>query len=205
MARCWSAAGTIGIGVWDCRVSFSCVPKSGEAGAGFGCQSAPRRAGDGYEAVRPRQGGVNQAGDHAAVESRASTTGPSGRSIATSQSPTPRPTRAVQRRHAPPRTAGPAGPQSPPRRPRGRLWPSRDRQCASGCGRWCGSRSSARSPPRSRRRRTVRPLEAWSGLGAGELGEDGVVQRPGWEKLTITWAALTGPTPRRSFRPQRGR
>jgi hypothetical protein len=50
----------------DCRVPSSCVPRISKAGPwGFGRRSSLRRAGGGHEAVRLRQGGVNQAGDHA--------------------------------------------------------------------------------------------------------------------------------------------
>jgi hypothetical protein len=36
----------------------------------------------------------------------------------------------------------------------------------------------------------------WEWAGAAEGGEGSSLrQRPGWEKLTMAWAALTGPTP----------
>ena len=62
-----AAAGNSGASrVWGCRVPSSCMPKiSGGGAVGFGCRSSLRRAGGGHEAVRLRQGGVNQVGDHA--------------------------------------------------------------------------------------------------------------------------------------------
>ena len=55
---------------------------------------------------------------------------------------------------------------------------------------------SPRSPPRLSRCRTVRPLLASSGLTpAREANAGSVRQRPTWEKLTMTCAAVTGPIP----------
>src|SRR3954454_20134098 len=60
------------------------------------------------------------------------------------------------------------------------------------------ARLSARSPPWLSRWRTVRPLLAGSGLApASAANAASLRQRPGWEKLTMAWAALTGPTPGR--------
>jgi hypothetical protein len=42
----------------------------------------------------------------------------------------------------------------------------------------------------------VRPLLAGIGLvPPREANAASLRQRPGWEKLTMAWAALTGPTP----------
>jgi len=42
--------------------------------------------------------------------------------------------------------------------------------------------------------------------GAGEGGDAASLrQRPGWERDTMVWAALTEPMPRRSVNPGRGR
>src|SRR5829696_10103094 len=61
---------------------------------------------------------------------------------------------------------------------------------------------SARSPPRLSRWRTVRPLLACSGLVPDSAANAASLRhRPGWEKLTMAWAAVTGPRPRRSVRP----
>jgi hypothetical protein len=62
------------------------------------------------------------------------------------------------------------------------------------------ARLSARSPPWLSRCRTVRPLLAGTGLApASAANAASLRHRPGWEKLTIAWAALTGPMPGRSF------
>ena len=66
----------------------------------------------------------------------------------------------------------------------------------------CRARLSARSPPRLSRWRTVRPLLASRGLvPARAANAASLRQRPGWEKQTMAWAALTGPMPRRSVSP----
>jgi hypothetical protein len=58
------------------------------------------------------------------------------------------------------------------------------------------ARFSARSPPRLSRCRTVRPLLAGMGLVPPRAAKAASLrQRPGWEKLTMACAALTGPTP----------
>jgi hypothetical protein len=56
--------------------------------------------------------------------------------------------------------------------------------------------------PRLSRCRTVWPLLACRGLvPARAANAASLRQRPGWEKDTMAWAALTGPMPRRSVRP----
>jgi hypothetical protein len=61
---------------------------------------------------------------------------------------------------------------------------------------------SARSPPRLRRCRTVRPLEASSGLTPARAANAASLRhRPGWEKLTMTWAVQIGPMPGCWVRP----
>ncbi len=58
------------------------------------------------------------------------------------------------------------------------------------------ARFSARSSPRLSRCRTVLPLLAGIGLVPPSAANAASLrQRPGWEKLTMAWAALTGPTP----------
>ncbi len=48
----------------------------------------------------------------------------------------------------------------------------------------------------------VRPLLAGSGLVPARAAKAASLrQRPGWEKLTMAWAALTGPMPRWLVRP----
>ena len=48
----------------------------------------------------------------------------------------------------------------------------------------------------------MRPLLAGSGLvPASAANAASLRQRPGWENVTMAWAALTGPMPRRSVRP----
>jgi hypothetical protein len=64
------------------------------------------------------------------------------------------------------------------------------------------ARFSARSPPRLSRCRTVMPLLAGTGLVPPRAANAASLRhRPGWEKLTMAWAALTGPTPKRLVRP----
>src|SRR5512133_1417149 len=66
----------------------------------------------------------------------------------------------------------------------------------------CRARLSARSPPRLSRWRTVCPLLASRGLAPASAANAASLRtRPGWEKLTTTWAATTGPTPRRAVSP----
>ena len=64
------------------------------------------------------------------------------------------------------------------------------------------ARFSARSPPRLSRCRTILPLLAGMGLVPPRAANAASLRhRPGWEKLTTAWAAVTGPTPYRSVRP----
>ncbi len=66
----------------------------------------------------------------------------------------------------------------------------------------CRARFRARSPPRLRRCRMVRPLLASSGRAPARVANAASLRhRPGWEKLTIACAALTGPMPCRSVSP----
>ena len=61
------------------------------------------------------------------------------------------------------------------------------------------ARLRARSPPRLRRWRTVRPLLAGIGqVPAREANAASLRHRPGWENDTMAWAAVTGPMPGRS-------
>ena len=58
------------------------------------------------------------------------------------------------------------------------------------------ARFRARSPPRLSRCRIVWPLLAGMGLVPPRAANAASLrQRPGWEKLTMACAALTGPTP----------
>lgn len=58
------------------------------------------------------------------------------------------------------------------------------------------------SPLRLSRCRTGPAAAGFQRAGAGQGGERGVVSTPsGCEKLTMAWAALTGPMPGRSVRP----
>ena len=58
------------------------------------------------------------------------------------------------------------------------------------------ARFSARSLPRLSRCRMARPLLAGIGLVPPKAAYAASLrQRPGWEKLTMACAALTGPTP----------
>ena len=66
----------------------------------------------------------------------------------------------------------------------------------------CSARFRARSPPRLRRYRMVRPLLAGSGLAPPRAAIAASLRhRPGCENDTMAWAALTGPMPRRSINP----
>jgi hypothetical protein len=60
----------------------------------------------------------------------------------------------------------------------------------------------ARSPPRLSRCRTVLPLLAGNGLVPDSAAKAASLRhRPGWEKDTMAWAAVTTPMPRRSVNP----
>ena len=66
----------------------------------------------------------------------------------------------------------------------------------------CSALLSARSPPRLRRCRVTRPLEAGMGAAPASFANAASLgQRPGWDQDTIAWAALTGPIPTRSVIP----
>jgi hypothetical protein len=59
----------------------------------------------------------------------------------------------------------------------------------------CKARCSCRSPPRLRRWRTTCPEDTGTGRPASMAKAASERNRPRWDQLISSWAALTGPMP----------